>query len=166
MENNIRQTRRKFTAKFKATVVIEVLKEPESLNELATWYEVYPNQISQWKREFLTNVERAFEFNDEKKDEESVQVSTLFEQMDQLKLEKNFFKRELNEGWTVNERRCHMDSELSAQYSMAGRSIVDPLLWLVLKAGRRVRAATEFEEADRHLLRPHETGLHVPDAYY
>jgi len=45
--------RRKFTSKFKTKVVLEALKERQSLAELAQKYQLHPNQISTWKKEFL-----------------------------------------------------------------------------------------------------------------
>ena len=53
--------RRKFDSSFKARVAIEVLKERETLSELAVWFNVHANQISQWKSEFLANSAAAFE---------------------------------------------------------------------------------------------------------
>lgn len=52
--------RRKFTAKFKSKVVLESLKEAQSLNELAQKYELAPSQISKWKRDILANIEVVF----------------------------------------------------------------------------------------------------------
>jgi len=53
-------TRRKFTAKFKTKVVLEALKERYTTNELAQRFDVAPQQISTWKREFLNNAEDVF----------------------------------------------------------------------------------------------------------
>lgn len=50
-------TRRKFTPKFKTKVVLEALKERSSLADLAQKYEVHPNQISKWKKDFLAGAE-------------------------------------------------------------------------------------------------------------
>lgn len=52
--------RRKFTSKFKTAVVLESLKEAQSLNELAQKHELAPAQISAWKREFLSKAEDIF----------------------------------------------------------------------------------------------------------
>ena len=56
----MKQTRKKYDAKFKAKVAIEAIKERETLNELAAKYELSP-VISRWKKEFLENSAAAFE---------------------------------------------------------------------------------------------------------
>ena len=54
------EKRRKFSAEKKAKIVIEVLKEEKTLNEIAAEYEVHPNQLSKWKAEFVNNASRVF----------------------------------------------------------------------------------------------------------
>lgn len=49
----MKRTRRKFSAEFKTKVVLETLSERLTLTELAQKHEIHPNQITQWKREFL-----------------------------------------------------------------------------------------------------------------
>ena len=56
----MRKTCRKFTSEFKSKVAIEALKERYSLSELAERFELHPNQISQWKQEFLEKSEDIF----------------------------------------------------------------------------------------------------------
>ncbi|HEA19514.1 MAG TPA: hypothetical protein ENH87_01170 [Pricia antarctica] len=47
-------TRRKFTPKFKSKVVLEAFKERQTSQELAQKFEISPQQINLWKREFLS----------------------------------------------------------------------------------------------------------------
>ncbi len=49
---------RKHTAAFKTKVVLEALKERESLSELAHRYGLHSTQISTWKTEFLNGAEQ------------------------------------------------------------------------------------------------------------
>ncbi len=57
----MKETRRKFTAVFKAKVVIEALKERMTLSELSEQYEFHPHQIQKWKLEFVSRSTEIFE---------------------------------------------------------------------------------------------------------
>ena len=46
----MKKSRRKFSSKFKTKVVLEALKERETIQQLASRYELHPNQISIWKQ--------------------------------------------------------------------------------------------------------------------
>lgn len=54
-------TRLNFNSKFKTKVVLEVLKERPTVQELARKYKVRVQQIYQWKLAFLSNVETVFD---------------------------------------------------------------------------------------------------------
>jgi len=41
--------RRVFSAEFKARVALEAIKEQETINQIASRYDVLPVQVSQWK---------------------------------------------------------------------------------------------------------------------
>ena len=49
--------RRRFTAKFKAEVVLEALRGQSSQAELCRRHNLSENQVSTWKRQLLENVE-------------------------------------------------------------------------------------------------------------
>ena len=62
------KSRRTFTAEFKAKVAIEAIKENKTISEFAQIYQVHPNLITHWKRDFLANAGKVF---DSGKDESS-----------------------------------------------------------------------------------------------
>ena len=43
------EKRNRYTAEFKAKVVLELLREEQTLNDLAAKYQLNPQMISQWK---------------------------------------------------------------------------------------------------------------------
>ena len=51
----MKKQRRKFSKEFKLKVVLEAVKERSTLTELCEKYELHPNQISMWKKDFLEN---------------------------------------------------------------------------------------------------------------
>lgn len=89
-------TRRKFTSQFKAKVAISALKEQHTLAELALKFNLHPNQISQWKREFIDNADLVFENSGKsKKTEVEEKEDTLLKVIGQQKIELEFLKKNL-----------------------------------------------------------------------
>jgi len=90
-------SRRKFTADFKAKVVLEAFKERSTIEQLAHKYELHPTQINSWKREALANM--ASVFGSEKADtavQTEQQTQQLYAQIGQLKVENDFLKKKLS----------------------------------------------------------------------
>src|SRR5690625_6319079 len=87
----MKKSRRKFSAEFKAKVAIEALKERETLSELANRFDISPNQISIWKREFLNNASQAFTAEKKKNDSQD-KTDKLYQKIGQLEVENDFLK--------------------------------------------------------------------------
>ena len=94
----MKRSRRQFSNEFKAKVAIEAIKELKTLSELAQQYELSPNQISLWKREFLTNAGKVFDNGSA----ESGQIKKLekekddlVQQIGQLTVDNNWLKKKL-----------------------------------------------------------------------
>lgn len=91
-----KQSRRKFTSEFKSKVVLEALKERNTIEELAKKYEVHPTQINTWKREFLSKATSVFDDkNDSEQKQKEVDTEKLYAQIGQLKVENDFLKKKL-----------------------------------------------------------------------
>lgn len=87
--------RRKFTSKFKTKVVLEVLSERFTVQELARKHELHPNQISKWKSEFLANAEQVFDGSGKSETSEE-EVEKLYKVIGQQKVEIDFLKKALS----------------------------------------------------------------------
>ncbi|NMC27680.1 MAG: transposase, partial [Syntrophomonadaceae bacterium] len=49
------EKRNRYTAEFKAKVVLELLQEESTLNQVASKYQLNPQMLSQWKSDFIKN---------------------------------------------------------------------------------------------------------------
>jgi transposase len=86
--------RKRFSARFKAKVTLEALKERQTLNELSSKFGVHTNQISQWKKQAITDLESLFSASREKKEKEHQYLeSELYRQIGQLKVEIDWLKK-------------------------------------------------------------------------
>ena len=81
-----RRNRRNIEDAFKAKVVIESLKEAEPLSVLGSRYEVHPNQIALWRKQFIGNAETVFS-GDKKTEEE----------LERIRLERDEYARKVGE---------------------------------------------------------------------
>ena len=88
----MRAKRRKFTAAFKAQVAIEAIKERTTLAELSKEFDVHPNMITTWKREFLENASAVFDQGVHKDDFEKERES-LTNLIGRLEIERDWLKK-------------------------------------------------------------------------
>lgn len=88
-------TRRKFSKDFKAKVVLEALKERDTLESLAKKYELQPTQISLWKSQAMNNFSALFSQEKEKDKENEVDVQQLYAQIGKLQIQNDFLKKKL-----------------------------------------------------------------------
>jgi len=88
------KTRRRFTAEFKAKVALEAIRGERTISELATKHQLHPNQITQWKRQAIENLAKAF---DDKASEAQLgreaEVTKLHAKIGQLVVERDFLAK-------------------------------------------------------------------------
>ena len=73
------RTRQQHTPEFKFQVVLEVLREERTVNEIATSHQLHPNLVTRWKSEFLESGAKAV-FARGKKVDEADQLKVEFEE--------------------------------------------------------------------------------------
>lgn len=94
----MKRNRRKFSSKFKTKVVLASLKERETIQQLATRFEIHPNQISQWKRQFLDGADTVFDSSSKSSSKESEKVEDkLYKKIGYLQVQVDFLKKNLGE---------------------------------------------------------------------
>ncbi len=87
--------RRNFDGNFKAKVALEAIQEKLTLAELASKYDVFPTQISDWKKDFLAGAGSVFDNIKAKKADKSEDVTALYEQIGRLQMHIAFLKKKL-----------------------------------------------------------------------
>ena len=88
------KTRRRFTAEFKAKVALEAIRGERTISELATKHQLHPNQITQWKRQAIENLAKAFD--DRASDAQvsrEVELTKLHAKIGQLVVERDFLAK-------------------------------------------------------------------------
>lgn len=87
-------TRRYLSAAFKAKVALEAIKGHKTINEIASEFDVHPNQVSTWKKTLLESSTEAFTRKNERREEDfEAEREKLFSQIGQLKVENDFLKK-------------------------------------------------------------------------
>jgi transposase len=89
----LKQNRRKYSTTFKAKVAMEALKGEETIAELAHRFEVHPTQIRKWKKSLTDGAAGIFgDGQDQNKKGDRELIAKLYQQIGQLKVEKDFLE--------------------------------------------------------------------------
>ena len=93
----MKRKRRNFTNSFKTKVVLEALKERETIQQLAVKHEIHPNQITTWKKQFLDHADAAFaqDGNQDELQKTREQLDELYKQIGQMKVETDWLNKKL-----------------------------------------------------------------------
>ena len=90
------KSHRKHSPSFKARVALEALKGEETVAELANRFEVHPSQIRKWKNSLAEGAAGIFgSEQSQKKKEDANLVAELYQQIGQLKVERDFLDKAL-----------------------------------------------------------------------
>ena len=93
----------------KAKIVLEVLREESTLNEIATNYGVSPQLISRWKVEFIENMPVVFDKKNTEvehlKKEHFSEKEDLINQIGQLTVDVNWLKKKQEQVLEIRKRR-------------------------------------------------------------
>ena len=86
--------RKKHTAEFKSKVALQTVKGLQSVNEIASQFEVSPTQVSSWKKHFLEVSVDTFKNSKERKsNQDQSQLDNLYRKIGQLEIENEFLKK-------------------------------------------------------------------------
>ncbi|WP_455072783.1 IS3 family transposase [Paenibacillus caseinilyticus] len=109
------EKRNRYTSEFKTKVVLEVLREEQTVNEIAAKYELSPVMISRWKAEFLERASTVFE----KKTQEAEKLKKEYESK-QEHLEKLVAQLTVEVDW-LKKKNLVSNESLEARKAMVER---------------------------------------------
>ena len=88
--------KRTYTTKLKAQVVLELLREEQTISQLSSKYEIHPNQITRWKKAVLEGIPGLLEDKrrkDVKEAEKEALIQELYAQIGELTAKLNWLKK-------------------------------------------------------------------------
>ena len=86
--------RQKFKPKFKAKVAIEALKGHQTVNQLASEFDVHPSQVNSWKKQLLEESGDIFSKGRQRQSENvEEERDKLYTQIGRLKVEVDWLKK-------------------------------------------------------------------------
>lgn len=85
--------KKRYTAAFKSKVALEAIKGQKTISEIASEYEVHPNQVSQWKRQLRDGLEGVFADPRRSGRSEEKEKDRLYQEIGRLKVELDWLKK-------------------------------------------------------------------------
>ena len=90
-----KRKRKRFTAEFKAEVVLEALRGENSQAELCQRHNISEEQLSEWKQQFVENVASLFESTDKPSKDEKERIAELEQLVGRLSVAMDIQKKAL-----------------------------------------------------------------------
>ncbi len=88
--------RKQYSEQFKFKVALEAIKGLATINELASRYQVHPNQVRSWKKKLADEGSMVFERKSGKHHQNlSTDEAELYEQIGRLKMELEWLKKKV-----------------------------------------------------------------------
>jgi len=110
--------RKTYSADFKAKLVVKVLEGEQTINEIASQFELLPKNLQNWKKQFLENMSLAFDKSTVVKEYKN-EIETLQKDKDELAkkvgnltIEKEFLEGKLKSSVSFKNRKTFIDTEL------------------------------------------------------
>ncbi len=151
--------KKRYTAKQKAQIVLEMLKEERSVAQIASEYGVHPNQLYKWKAQALENLANLFE--DERKGEKALkaehdrQLKELYAEIGKLSTQLSWLKKNLASNLLRSERlvmlereTCELPLAIQAELLGLSRSGLRPKKSRSSIASMRFTLSTRFMALD------------------
>ncbi len=92
--------RKNYTGKFKAKVVVDVIRENETLAELSSKYQVHRTMLNRWKKEAIEGLPTLFSSAKKKSPNDTQNlIDELYKKIGQLEVENDWLKKKVN---TIN----------------------------------------------------------------
>ena len=89
--------RRRFTAKQKSQIVLEILREEKTIAQIASEYSVHPTQLHRWKKQALDHFSELFQKNDKQERAKQAaherQLEELYAEIGRLTTRVNWLKK-------------------------------------------------------------------------
>jgi transposase-like protein len=88
------QNRKQYSAAFKFKIALEAAKKEKTISQIASENNLHPNQVSNWKKQLLTEGTGLFEKqNSRRQKEQETREAALYEQIGRLKMELEWLKK-------------------------------------------------------------------------
>ncbi len=98
--------RRKFTDATKFKIVIEAIKGQKQISEIASEYKVHPNQVTNWKKQFMDKGASVFSNKkDSQLEEKENQEENLYKKIGKQQVQLDFLKKNLEKWELWNEEK-------------------------------------------------------------
>lgn len=94
---------RQYSPEFKLKVILEVLREENTINEIASKYKLIPKTIHNWKKQFLENADLAFckdhliKDYQQKLKEQILEKEDLYKEIGKLSSKLNWAKKKIED---------------------------------------------------------------------